>query len=138
MITIGFNIETIDTKNIKFISWDVGGADKIRVLWKPFYKNISGIIFVIDSTDKERADCAREQLLIMLEEEELKENNIPLLVFANKQDKEGGMTISEITDILDLKNLKGREWHIQGTCAVTGDGLHDGINWLCQTITSKQ
>lgn len=32
--TIGFNVETVEYKNIKFTVWDVGGQDKIRLLWR--------------------------------------------------------------------------------------------------------
>merc|ERR1712109_323801 len=52
--TIGFNVETVEYKNINFIVWDVGGQDKIRPLWKHYYHNTQGIIFVVDSNDKER------------------------------------------------------------------------------------
>merc|ERR1712071_152726 len=30
--TIGFNVETVEYKNISFNVWDVGGQDKIRLL----------------------------------------------------------------------------------------------------------
>jgi len=37
--TIGFNVETVEYKNIKFTVWDVGGQDKIRLLWRHYYQN---------------------------------------------------------------------------------------------------
>lgn len=80
--TIGFNVETVDYKNISFTVWDVGGQDKIRLLWRHYYQNTQGLIFVVDSNDRERIDDAREELHKMLSEEELKE--AVLLVFANK------------------------------------------------------
>ncbi|CAK91990.1 unnamed protein product (macronuclear) [Paramecium tetraurelia] len=60
--TIGFNVETVEYKNIKFTVWDVGGQDKIRLLWRHYYQNTQGLIFVVDSSDKERVDVAREEL----------------------------------------------------------------------------
>ena len=42
--------------------WDVGGLDKIRPLWRYYYSNTKGLIYVIDSTDKERFDEAIEWL----------------------------------------------------------------------------
>jgi ADP-ribosylation factor protein 1 len=80
--TIGFNVETVDYKNISFTVWDVGGQDKIRLLWRHYYQNTQGLIFVVDSNDRDRVDDAREELHKMLSEEELKE--AVLLVFANK------------------------------------------------------
>jgi len=81
--TIGFNVETVDYKNISFTVWDVGGQDKIRPLWRHYYQNTQGLIFVVDSNDRDRIDAARDELHRMLGEDELRE--AVLLVFANKQ-----------------------------------------------------
>ena len=85
--TIGFNYETVEYKNVKFQVWDVGGQDKIRLLWRHYYTNTQGLIYVVDSNDRERIDENREELHKMLSEEELKD--AVLLVFANKQDLPG-------------------------------------------------
>lgn len=37
--TIGFNVETVEYKNLKFTIWDVGGQPKLRPLWKHYYLN---------------------------------------------------------------------------------------------------
>ena len=57
--TIGFNVETVEFQNVKFTVWDVGGQDKIRQLWKHYYQNTQALIYVVDSSDKERVDLAR-------------------------------------------------------------------------------
>jgi ADP-ribosylation factor protein 1 len=80
--TIGFNVETVEYKNISFTVWDVGGQDKIRLLWRHYYQNTQGLIFVVDSNDRDRVDDAREELHRMLAEDELKDAVV--LVFANK------------------------------------------------------
>jgi ADP-ribosylation factor 1/2 len=82
--TIGFNVETVEYKNIQFTVWDVGGQDKIRPLWRHYFQNTQGIIFVVDSNDRDRVVEAREELQRMLNEDELRD--ALLLVFANKQD----------------------------------------------------
>ena len=81
---IGFNVETVEYKNIQFTVWDVGGQDKIRPLWRHYFQNTQGIIFVVDSNDRDRVVEARDELQRMLNEDELRE--ALLLVFANKQD----------------------------------------------------
>lgn len=92
--TIGFNVETVEYKNISFTVWDVGGQDKIRPLWRHYFQNTQGshinvnshdlgLIFVVDSNDHERIGEAREELSRMLNEDELRD--AVLLVFANKQ-----------------------------------------------------
>jgi small GTP-binding protein len=57
--TIGFNVETVEYKNISFTVWDVGGQDKIRPLWRHYYQNTQGLIFVVDSNDSDRIDAER-------------------------------------------------------------------------------
>src|SRR3954469_20274036 len=64
--TIGFNVETVEYKNISFTVWDVGGQDKIRPLWRYYFQNTQGLIFVVDSNDRERIGEAREELQRML------------------------------------------------------------------------
>ncbi|KAM6914213.1 ARF GTPase 2a isoform 1-T2 [Lycodopsis pacificus] len=126
--TIGFNVETVSYKNISFTVWDVGGQDKIRPLWRHYFQNTEGIIFVVDSNDKERVGEAKDELMRMLAEDEL--NEAALLVFANKQDLPNAMNSAEVTEQLGLQTLRRRDWYIQATCATGGDGLYEGLDWL--------
>jgi ADP-ribosylation factor protein 1 len=130
--TIGFNVETVEYKNISFTVWDVGGQDKIRPLWRHYYQNTQGVIFVVDSNDRDRVGEARDELHRMLNEDELRE--AVLLVFANKQDLPNAMNAAEITDKLGLHSLRQRGWYIQSTCATTGDGLYEGLDWLSNSL----
>ncbi|KAH0595854.1 hypothetical protein MHUMG1_06402 [Metarhizium humberi] len=128
----GFNVETVEYKNIQFTVWDVGGQDKIRPLWRHYFQNTQGIIFVVDSNDRDRVVEAREELQRMLNEDELRD--AILLVFANKQDLPNAMNAAEITDKLGLHSLRQRAWYIQSTCATSGDGLYEGLEWLATTL----
>ncbi|KAK7102256.1 ADP ribosylation factor 4 [Littorina saxatilis] len=132
--TIGFNVETVEYKNISFTVWDVGGQDKIRPLWRHYFQNTQGLIFVVDSNDKERIDEAREELQKMLQETDLQE--AVLLVFANKVDLPNAMTASEITEKLGLNQLRNKKWYIQTTCATQGQGLYEGLDWLSSQLAS--
>ena len=134
--TIGFNVETVEYKNINFTVWDVGGQDKIRPLWRHYYQNTQGIIFVVDSNDRERAEDAREELHRMLNEPEL--SDAVLLVFANKQDLPKAMKPADVAEKLGLSSLRTRVWHIQGCCATTGDGLYEGLDWLVETLAKRK
>ncbi|KAK4647801.1 Arf GTPase arf1 [Podospora bellae-mahoneyi] len=125
--TIGFNVETVEYANIQFTVWDVGGQDKIRPLWRHYFQNTQGIIFVVDSNDRDRIPEAREELQRMLNEDELRD--ALLLVFANKQDLPNAMSVAEITDKLGLHSLRQRVWTIDwsmnithGGCCLYGDG----------------
>ena len=131
--TIGFNVETVEYKNISFTVWDVGGQDKIRPLWRHYFQNTQGLIFVVDSNDRERIAEARDELMRMLNEDELRD--AVLLVFANKQDLPNAMNAAEITDRLGLHSLRNRHWYIQSTCATSGEGLYEGLDWLQANIS---
>jgi len=134
--TIGFNVETVEYKNIKFTVWDVGGQDKIRPLWRHYYQNTQGIIFVVDSNDRSRIDAARDELHRMLNEDELRD--AVLLVFANKQDLPQAMSPPEMTERLGLNNMRSREWYIQACCATRGDGLYEGLDWLSSSLSRRR
>ena len=131
----GFNVETVEYKNISFTVWDVGGQDKIRPLWRHYFQNTQGLIFVVDSNDRDRISEARDELHRMLNEDELRD--AVLLVFANKQDLPNAMTAAEITDKLGLHSLRQRHWFIQSTCATSGEGLYEGLDWLSTNIANN-
>ena len=134
--TVGFNVETIEYKSTSIISWDLGGSARLKLLWRHYYPETQGIIFVVDSSDKDSIDEAKEYLSSLLFEELLKD--AVLLVLANKQDISGVLSVTEIAEMFDLTTFKNREWHIQGTCAKTGEGLYAGFEWLTQTISKKR
>ncbi|XP_048451004.1 E3 ubiquitin-protein ligase TRIM23 isoform X4 [Rhincodon typus] len=132
--TIGFNVETVEYKNLKFTIWDVGGKHKLRPLWKHYYLNTQ-VVFVIDSSNRDRLMEAHSELAKLLAEKELRD--ALLLIFANKQDVTGALTVEEITELLSLHKLCcGRSWHIQGCDARSGLGLHEGLDWLSRQLVA--
>merc|ERR1711879_293398 len=134
--TIGFNVESVEYKNINFTVWDIGGQDKIRKLWRYYYNNTQGVIFVVDSNDRDRMEEAREELMTMMNEDEM--HDAALLVLANKQDLPNSMTAAEVAEKLGLQTMRNRQWFIQSACATTGDGLYEGLDWLSRMVSSKR
>jgi len=134
--TIGFNVEEINYKKLNITLWDIGGQDKIRVLWKHYYLNSEAIIYVVDSSDTDRIETATEELYKMLEDEELK--NAPLLIFANKQDLPGAFSPSEIIEKMNLNSIKNRRWIVQGCSATEGRGLSEGMDWMASAILKRK
>nr|XP_060160893.1 ADP-ribosylation factor 4-like [Globicephala melas] len=124
--TTGFNVETVEYKNVCFTVWDVDGQDKIRHFWRHYFQNTQGLIFVVDSNDCERIQKGAEELHKMLQEDELRD--AALLLFANKQDLPNATAIREMTDKLGLQSLRNRTWYVQVTCATQGAGLHEGLD----------
>lgn len=134
--TIGFNVESVEYKNISFTVWDIGGQHKIRRLWRHYYSNNNGIIFVVDSTDVDRIEEARNELHSLLREDELR--NTSILVYANKQDLPNALSPSEIIDKLSMHSIPQhatRQWFVQPCCAVDGSGLVEGLSWLSSAVS---
>lgn len=134
--TIGFNVEKVQYKNVQFTVWDVGGQEKLRPLWKHYFSTTDGLIYVVDSLDRERIRKATAEFQAIVNDP-LMRNSI-ILVFANKQDMKGAMTPAEVCEALGLFNLRNRRWHIQGTCATKGEGLYEGLDWLASTLKELQ
>ncbi|QSL65465.1 hypothetical protein MERGE_002776 [Pneumocystis wakefieldiae] len=88
-----------------------------------------------DSTDIQRLSATTKELNAILNEKEL--SNIDLLVFANKQDAPNALNIEEISETLNLVDMKGRNWTIIPTCAITGEGLNEGLDWLVNSIKNQ-
>ncbi|XP_052096056.1 uncharacterized protein LOC127731163 isoform X2 [Mytilus californianus] len=110
--TLGFNVETITYKDNEFTIWDMGGQENIRRLWRHYFLRIRGILFVIDSADKDRIDEAQQLLDELLQNDELL----------------GAMKEKDIVELLELKQISGRLCTIQGTSAITGAGIHKALD----------
>ena len=130
--TIGFNVEQVTYKNLNFNIWDIGGQDVLRPLWKYYYSNSDAIIYVVDSNDKERFEESRTVLNTLLDDDLLK--GLPLLVLANKHDLPQSQPVSTICKSLQLTTIANREWFCQSCCALNGDGLYEGLDWLSKRM----
>jgi len=133
--TIGFNVETVTYKNLKFQVWDLGGQTSIRPYWRCYYSNTDAVIYVVDSCDRDRLGISKQELLSMLDEEELR--SAILLVFANKQDMDQAMTPVEVANELGLAGIKHRKWQIFKTSALKDFGLEEGMEWLVSALNDK-
>ncbi|CAE7226571.1 ARF3 [Symbiodinium sp. CCMP2592] len=135
--TIGFNVEHLDIRNgwmniTSLVAWDVGGRDKIRPLWRHYYKEVDALVYVVDCNDRERVNEAKDQLFQLLIEDELADK--PLLVFANKQDLPNAMSDKELVDKLSLNQIRERRWFIQESVATKGQGIYEGFEWLARQL----
>lgn len=127
--TVGFNVETVNFRNIKFNMWDVGGQERLRPLWRHYFPETTALIFVIDSQDKDQLNETKKELYSIISEKEMQ--NVVLLVLANKQDLRGSLKPQELSEVLQLgDNLKNQIWCVVGSNALTGQGLVEGLSWI--------
>jgi ADP-ribosylation factor protein 1 len=126
--TVGFNVETVRYQRMEMTFWDVGGQTKLRPLWRHYFRGTDALVFVVDSSDRERLAEARDELQHVLADDEMR--GAAVLVLANKQDLPGAAGAAELTEKLGMAALRERQWLVQGCCASAGDGLFEGLDWL--------
>ncbi|XP_063235755.1 ADP-ribosylation factor-like protein 4A [Bacillus rossius redtenbacheri] len=139
--TIGFNCEKVKgalgrAKGVNFLVWDVGGQEKLRPLWKSYTRCTDGIVFVLDSVDSERMEEAKMELARTARSPD--NAGVPILVLANKQDLPGAREPRELEKLLGLSEMSSHCWHVQPACAITGDGLHEGLEQLYEMILRRR
>ena len=139
--TIGFNLETVQYKNMTLTIWDVGGQDKLRQLWRHYYQDTRVIIFMIDVNDKERIELAGEEFYKVVNDATARKHLKHVIIYANKADLvPSGETIniSKMVEIFKLDNLRsmGIACHIQACSALNGDGVYEGLDQLRSMLNS--
>eukprot|EP00045_Choanoeca_perplexa_P005252 m.44506 g.44506 ORF g.44506 m.44506 type:complete len:185 (+) comp13019_c0_seq4:87-641(+) len=135
MPTLGFNIITLQHGEYSLNFWDVGGQKSLRTYWRNYFEDTDGLIWVVDSGDRRRLEDCKAELHVLLKEERLAGASI--LVFANKQDLPGALSVDEIKEALELDKLSSYHWQIQGCSAVTGEKLIEGMDWIVEDIASR-
>ena len=125
--TIGFNVENIQYKKLNITMWDVGGQDKLRGLWKHYFKDADVLVYMIDGSDASRFNETQEEFFKIITDTTLLETLKYVLIYLNKKDTvEFQNIIQNIHDILGLHRLKVK-YHVQECCALNGDGVLDGL-----------
>ena len=113
----------------------MGGQKSLRSYWRNYFEATDGLIWVVDSADKRRLEDCKKELHALLGEERLL--GATLLVFANKQDLPGSLTMEEIAAVLELEKIKSHHCQILGCSAVTGQNLLQGVDWLLDDISKR-
>eukprot|EP00658_Telonema_sp_P-2_P076680 TRINITY_DN6759_c0_g1_i1.p1 TRINITY_DN6759_c0_g1~~TRINITY_DN6759_c0_g1_i1.p1 ORF type:complete len:122 (-),score=22.96 TRINITY_DN6759_c0_g1_i1:175-540(-) len=98
------------------------------------------VIFVVDSNDVNRVELAKKELDRLLTDPML--SGATLLVLCNKQDLPNRLTPNQIVDAFGFRGsnagaVSGRNWFLQGCCAHSGEGLFDGLDWLCKHLPNQ-
>ena len=140
--TIGFNVETINVSGISITCWDVGGRDKIRPLYRHYYQNTQGFVYVIDGSDRDRLDDALTELVkfVFLEEETL---GTVVMILVNKQDIPGAMTTLDIQEALERKYKFSSTSAFDHTvfvrpCSVlTSEGVYEAFEEFSEQLRMK-
>ena len=92
-------------------------------------------VFVVDASDRKRHKEAHGVLSTVLGSGEL--SGLPFLAFCNKMDLAEALPPAELARALDIINLSDRAWHLQPSCALSGEGVQDGISWLVARVKGR-
>ncbi|XP_054886319.1 ADP-ribosylation factor-like protein 13B isoform X2 [Poeciliopsis prolifica] len=120
---------------------DVGGSVESRGAWRELYGEAHGVIFVVDSSDRQRMKEARDVLTDMLKQPRVAGK--PILVLANKQDKMNALLGSELIEILSLEKLVNQSrslCHIEPCSALmdlrrwSDRKTLRGLRWLLRAV----
>eukprot|EP00928_Gymnodinium_smaydae_P022362 TRINITY_DN18815_c1_g1_i1.p2 TRINITY_DN18815_c1_g1~~TRINITY_DN18815_c1_g1_i1.p2 ORF type:complete len:206 (-),score=46.09 TRINITY_DN18815_c1_g1_i1:111-728(-) len=126
---------------------DVGSAPKMEaktVSYVPHLADADGLVVVLDATRTvlrfRPDDVARSKELLrqILAAQSPAALERPVLVLANKCDREDAIPISEVMEIFELESImSGRVWHLQRCSAVTAEGVKAGVFWLVNRLTAQ-
>jgi ADP-ribosylation factor related protein 1 len=143
--TVGQNVSTITLPDMYIKLWDVGGQLSLRKLWQSYYSSCHAIVFIIDSTDigdgsldhedgSGRLDECRQVLEDVLQNSETE--GVPLLILANKQDREDCVEVVRIKEGLVKRVFEGekassiRDSRVLPVSALTGTGVREAVEWI--------
>lgn len=120
---------------MKLTLWDVGGQHKIRRLWRHYFEGTQGLVYVVDSCDRNRLEESASELHSLLSHEEL--DGAAVLILANKQDMPGAMSASEVGEMLGVRQFRHRQWYMQECSAIHNIGLYEGLEWLGRSLKAN-
>ncbi|KAG5519872.1 hypothetical protein PMAC_000149 [Pneumocystis sp. 'macacae'] len=129
--TVGQNIGRITIDKTKIQFWDLGGRLSLRSLWYPYFSKCHSIILMLDSSEKEKIQEAKDIFETLIDHESIK--GIPILILVNKQDVSGSLNIKEIKTAFNsiIEKLDSHKNHMIPTSAINGrTGVQEAIEWL--------
>ncbi len=129
--TVHPHSEELKMGNIKFNTYDLGGHETARKIWKDYFPAVDGILYLVDSADIKRFPESKKELENVLATPELE--NTPIAILGNKIDKSDAASEEQIREALDLNMLFSKDSRPIELfmCSVTKKiGFSKALEWL--------
>ncbi|KAG0023783.1 ADP-ribosylation factor-like protein 8B [Podila clonocystis] len=133
--TVGFNMRKVTKGNVTMKLWDIGGQPRFRSMWERYCRGVNAIVFVIDAADHDKLEAARTELRNLLDKPQLA--NIPVLVLGNKNDLPGALTVDQIIEVMNLKQIANREVSCYSISAKNQVNIDITLQWLTKKGKGK-
>ncbi|NWV00068.1 AR13B protein, partial [Upupa epops] len=139
--TVGFSKINLRQGRFEVTIFDLGGGKRIRNIWRNYYAESYGVIFVVDSSDVERMEETKQAMIEVFNNPKI--SGKPVLVLANKQDREGALSEADVIESLSLEKLVNEHkclCQIEPCSAIMGCGkkidksIKKGLYWLLHII----
>ena len=127
--TAFLNCARITFNNKKFNCIEVSGLKRYRKVWKNFYNEVDGIIFVIDGTDVGRMHLIKG---LINDLDNKLEKNIPVVFMVNKQDiVDKSLNVEQVKNIIEIDRMATDfNWHIVKSVSYTGEGINEAFDYI--------
>ena len=129
------NMKRVQKGHVELKCWDLGGQPRFRTMWERYCRGVNAIVFIVDIADMNLLPTAREELHALMEHSSLE--GIPLLVLGNKTDLPDKLSVDELIDAMDLKNIGHREVSCYGISAKEETNLDAVLQWLVKWARHK-
>ncbi|MES1907585.1 MAG: hypothetical protein MHM6MM_000677 [Cercozoa sp. M6MM] len=126
--TVGFNMYKVTKGRVQIKVWDLGGQKRFRSMWERYCRCVDSIVFMVDSCQPDLLEAAKEELHALMQRRSLE--GIPLLVLANKNDKNEALAVEEIVDMLDLRSIDNREVTYYSISCKDKVNIDVTVDWL--------
>lgn len=134
--TVGFSPNHFRSEAWDLMLFDLGGGAQFRSIWKEYYSELHGVIFVVDSANASRFNEAKEVLHGIVADS--RAMGKPLLIFANKQDVSTAKTAREVEKALAVASVERH--HVFGCSAIAepmDPNIDKGLEWLLEEVTKS-
>jgi GTP-binding protein SAR1 len=136
--TIHPHSEELKMGNLVLNTYDLGGHETARKIWKDYFPAVNAILFLVDSVDVNRFPEAYKELNDILETPELV--NIPIAILGNKIDMAGAVSLEELKAALHYDELMAKEnrpMEVFMTSVTKKIGYSNALEWISTKLPDE-